>query len=232
MDNTSIAKFYLSFLKEMSMMNNKVIGVVVSGGFDSSLLWHLVYGICLKRNQKCIPFTVPKVDGALTYANRMLEWSSKYYEQKRLHPIVINQQGVDWNRNDYLGDEVAQQLLDGIKEIVDNNMADVVFTGVNDYPQHYETLCSYHTPARRKKVSESDYVHNGVPIQDIIKQPFADYTKDFLVRLAWEEGILDDVASFSHSCVEQIRGRCNECFWCNERSWAFQEADLSDIGKE
>ena len=96
----------------------------------------------------------------------------------------------------------------------------------------YETLCSYHTPARRKKVSESDYVHNGVPIQDIIKQPFADFTKDFLVRLAWELDIVDDVAEFSHSCVELIRGRCNECFWCKERQWAFQEADLSDIGKE
>jgi len=160
------------------------------------------------------------------------EWYSKLKNIKRLHPIVINQEGVDWNRNDYQGDEVAQQLLNGIKEIVDNNMADVVFTGVNDYPPHYRTLCSYHTPAPRKKVSESDYVHNGVPINEIIKQPFADYTKDFLVRLAWELGILDDVAEFSHSCVEQIRGRCNECFWCNERSWAFQEADLSDIGKE
>ena len=46
--------------------------------------------------------------------------SCDYYGTKRLHPIVINQSGVDWNRNDYMGDEVAQQLLDGIKEIIDN----------------------------------------------------------------------------------------------------------------
>ena len=231
MDNTDIAKLLLSFSRD-AVPENKTIGVVVSGGFDSSVLWYLVANRCRATGQKCIPFTVPKVDGALTYANRMLDWYSKRTNTKRLHPIVINQEGVDWNRNDYKGDEVAQQLLNGIKEIVDNNMADVVFTGVNDYPKHYKTLCSYHTPAPRKKVSESDYVHNGVPIQDIIKQPFADFTKDFLVRLAWELDIVDDVAEFSHSCVELIRGRCNECFWCNERSWAFQEADLSDIGKE
>lgn len=229
MDNTDIANFLISANKGIS--DKQTIGVVVSGGFDSSLLWYFINEY-KRPDQKVIPFTVPKVDGALTYANRMLEWYSKLKNTKRLHPIVINQEGVDWNRNDYQGDEVAQQLLNGIKEIVDNNMADVVFTGVNDYPPHYRTLCSYHTPAPRKKVSESDYVHNGVPIQEIIKQPFADYTKDFLVRLAWELGILDDVAEFSHSCVEKIRGRCNECFWCNERSWAFQEADLSDIGKE
>ena len=230
MDNTDVANFLINVNKN-GLSDKKTIGVVVSGGFDSSLLWYIVNEFT-GTDQKVIPFTVPKVDGALTYATRMLEWYSKLKNTKRLHPIVINQEGVDWNRNDYQGDEVAQQLLNGIKEIVDNNMADVVFTGVNDYPPHYKTLCSYHTPAPRKKVSESDYVHNGVPINEIIKQPFADYTKDFLVRLAWELGILDDVAEFSHSCVEQIRGRCNECFWCKERSWAFQEAGLSDIGKE
>tara|TARA_B100000519_G_scaffold40977_1_gene31041 strand:- start:753 stop:1445 length:693 start_codon:yes stop_codon:yes gene_type:complete len=230
MDNTDVANFLINVNKN-GLSDKKTIGVVVSGGFDSSLLWYIVNEFT-GTDQKVIPFTVPKVDGALTYATRMLEWYSKLKNTKRLHPIVINQEGVDWNRNDYQGDEVAQQLLNGIKEIVDNNMADVVFTGVNDYPPHYKTLCSYHTPAPRKKVSESDYVHNGVPINEIIKQPFADYTKDFLVRLAWELGILNDVAEFSHSCVEQIRGRCNECFWCKERSWAFQEAGLSDIGKE
>tara|TARA_Y100000816_G_scaffold199784_1_gene146554 strand:+ start:3743 stop:4435 length:693 start_codon:yes stop_codon:yes gene_type:complete len=230
MDNTDVANFLINVNKN-GLSDKKTIGVVVSGGFDSSLLWYIVNEFT-GTDQKVIPFTVPKVDGALTYATRMLEWYSKLKNTKRLHPIVINQEGVDWNRNDYQGDEVAQQLLNGIKEIVDNNMADVVFTGVNDYPPHYRTLCSYHTPAPRKKVSESDYVHNGVPINEIIKQPFADYTKDFLVRLAWELGILNDVAEFSHSCVEQIRGRCNECFWCKERSWAFQEAGLSDIGKE
>ena len=230
MDNTDVANFLINVNKN-GLSDEKTIGVVVSGGFDSSLLWYIVNEFT-GPDQKVIPFTVPKVDGALTYATRMLEWYSKLKNTKRLHPIVINQEGVDWNRNDYQGDEVAQQLLNGIKEIVDNNMADVVFTGVNDYPPHYKTLCSYHTPAPRKKVSESDYVHNGVPIKEIIKQPFADYTKDFLVRLAWELGVLDGVAELSHSCVEQIRGRCGECFWCKERQWAFQEAVLSDIGKE
>ena len=95
------------------------IGVVVSGGFDSSILWHIVYGICLERGQKCVPFTVPKNDGALTYASRMLEWSTKRYGDKTLHPIVINSKGVDWSKKDYQGEEVARQLIDGIKEIMD-----------------------------------------------------------------------------------------------------------------
>ena len=60
-----------------------VIGVVVSGGLDSSILWHIIYGICLERERKCVPFTVPKNDGALSYAIRMLDWSWQYYGGKR-----------------------------------------------------------------------------------------------------------------------------------------------------
>ena len=71
------------------------IGVVVSGGFDSTILWHYLYGLCKERKQKIIPFTVPKNDGALTYATRMLEWSARRYNDKTLHPIVIGAKGVD-----------------------------------------------------------------------------------------------------------------------------------------
>ena len=52
-----------------------VIGVVVSGGLDSTVLWHYMYGICKERNQKIIPFTVPKNDGALTYAIRTVSYT-------------------------------------------------------------------------------------------------------------------------------------------------------------
>ena len=106
------------------------IGVVVSGGFDSTVLWHYLYGICKERNQKIIPFTVPKNDGALTYAIRMLEWSAKRYGDKTLHPVVINSKGVNWSKKDYQGEEVARQLIDGIKEIMDLGLAGYVYTGI------------------------------------------------------------------------------------------------------
>ena len=101
-----------------------VIGVVVSGGFDSTILWHYLYGLCKERKQKIIPFTVPKNDGALTYATRMLQWSAKRYNDKTLSPIVINSKGVDWDRKDYQGEEVAQQLLGGIKDIMNPEYGD------------------------------------------------------------------------------------------------------------
>ena len=207
-----------------------VIGVVVSGGLDSTVLWHYMYGICKERNQKIIPFTVPKNDGALTYASRMLEWSTKRYGDKTLHPIVINSKGVDWSKKDYQGEEVARQLIDGIKEIMDLGLAGYVYTGVNEYPPNYETLCSYHTPGPRNLSRDSDVNYRGRPVSDIVRQPFADYTKADIIKFANDLGILDEVAELSHSCVELIRGRCGECFWCKEREWGFAEAGLVDKG--
>ena len=206
------------------------IGVVVSGGFDSSLLWHIVYGICKERGQKCIPFTVPKNDGALTYADRMLEYSQRAYGGKRLHPFVINEEGVDWMRENYQGEEVAQQLHQGIVEIFRKGYADYVYTGVNAYPPNYETLCSYHTPGPRNLSRDSDFIWKDKPASHWILQPFADLTKADLVQIADQLGWLDDIAELSHSCVEQIRGRCGECFWCKEREWGFAEAGLIDKG--
>ena len=207
-----------------------VIGVVVSGGLDSTVLWHYMYGICKERNQKIIPFTVPKNDGALTYAIRMLEWSAKRYGDKTLHPVVINSKGVNWSKKDYQGEEVARQLIDGIKEIMDLGLAGYVYTGVNEYPPNYETLCSYHTPGPRNLSRDSDVNYRGRPVSDIVRQPFADYTKADIIKFANDLGILDEVAELSHSCVELIRGRCGECFWCKEREWGFAEAGLVDKG--
>ena len=215
---------------DITIPENKKIGVVVSGGFDSSILWHIIYGECLSRGQECIPFTVPKVDGALTYATRMLEWSCEVYGTKRLHPWVINSDGVDWKRNSFLGEEVQQQLLSGMKEAVIVNGCDIIFNGVNEYPPNYDSLCSYHTPGPRLLARDSDYKHEGTPIGEIYLQPLADLTKDQIVLLANSLGILDDVSRLSHSCVELIRGRCGECFWCKEREWGFKEAGETDHG--
>ena len=206
------------------------IGVVVSGGFDSSILWHIVYGICLERGQKCIPFTVPKNDGALNYATRMLDWSWQRYGGKRKHPWVVNAEGVDWSREFYQGEEVAQQLHGGIVEIFTKGYANYVFTGVNAYPPNHETLCDYHVPGPRNLSRDSDFIWNDKPASHWILQPFADMTKADLVLLARELGILQEISEFSHSCVENIRGRCNECFWCKERAWGFDKAGLVDIG--
>ena len=52
---------------------DKKVGVLVSGGWDSAVLWCMAKRICIERGQECVPFTVPKIDGAEHYANLVLE---------------------------------------------------------------------------------------------------------------------------------------------------------------
>ena len=60
MDNSDIAKFLISLSRDL-VPHDKKIGVVVSGGFDSSVLYWLIKEVCNHRGQECIPFTVPWV---------------------------------------------------------------------------------------------------------------------------------------------------------------------------
>lgn len=225
---------YLEALSTDLIPTDKVIGVMISGGFDSTVLWHTIYGECLKRNQECRPFTIPKVDGAITYSNRMLEWSCDHYNRKAFYPYRRPQRTrvvgyVDWTRdqsvNPFDGPEVAAQGRSGVKEVLDEGYADIVYSGSNPYPPDYEKLSDFHTPGPRNKSSETPWAH-------IIKQPFEDLdmTKDQLVELAHEMGWLDDISAVTHSCTEKIRGRCGYCFWCKEREWAFKVTGHKDTG--
>ena len=60
----------------------------------------------------------------------------------------------------------------------------------------------------------------GTEWEDVCKQPFDAYTKEQIVKIAIDEGIIDDIKQVTHSCVTRDRGRCNTCFWCQERAWA------------
>ena len=71
-DRTTTLRFYSQFIKPWHE-SDKTIGVIISGGFDSAVLWHLVYKECLKRSINIKPFTVPKVDGSIRHAELVLK---------------------------------------------------------------------------------------------------------------------------------------------------------------
>ena len=114
---------------------------------------------------------------------------------------------------------------------MDLGLAGYVYTGVNEYPPNYETLCSYHVPGPRNLSRDSDFIYKGRPVSDSIRQPFAELTKTDVINFANELGKLDEVMEISHSCVELIRGRWGEWFWCKESQWGVAEAGVVEDGK-
>ena len=60
------------------------VGVVISGGFDSAVLWHMINKLYANTGAVVTPYTVPKVDGSIRHANMMLEAYSKKNNIKSL----------------------------------------------------------------------------------------------------------------------------------------------------
>ena len=181
----------------------KRIAVCVSGGWDSAVLWHIIYNECKERRQSCRPYTVPKIDGAVNYANKVLKWSGYEGETNIVGSIDSE------NPSDYVKSGVIQILTEGY--------ADVVYSAVTKYYDEMDP--------------DQDRIFTaGTPFEEIVRQPFATYTKDVTVQMAFDLGIADDIMNITHSCTERDEGRCGYCPWCKERQWAFDKINKVDKG--
>ena len=183
--------------------HNKRIGVCVSGGWDSAVLWYIVYNECKKRGQSCRPYTVPKIDGAVNYANKILKWSGYDSETN-----IVGR--VD-------AEDPSQYVTSGIIDIFAKGYADIVYVAVTKY---YDGMEPDH---ERQHASQ----YNA---EDICIQPFHNLTKDQTVKMAFDLGIAEEIMDITHSCTERDEGRCGYCPWCKEREWAFNQVGEIDAG--
>ena len=195
------------------------VGVVVSGGFDSAVLWHMINKLYEGTGASVTPYTVPKVDGSIRHANMMLAAYSKHNNIKTIHTRRV---GIVDQTNRYPnGAQLLEQLVTGLREILyaDIPLADVVYTGASPFPSHLVDKFKQIRAPRDRNFTR------GTEWEDVCKQPFDSYTKEQLVGIAIHEGIVDYIKEVTHSCVKQDRGRCGECFWCQEREWAINYYD-------
>ena len=181
----------------------KRIAVCVSGGWDSAVLWHIIYEECKKRGQSCRPYTVPKIDGAVKYANQVLKWSGYDTDTNVVGSIDSD------NPSDYVKSGVSEILVEGY--------ADVVYTAVTAYYDEMEP-------------DQDRILTKGTPFETLVPQPFAEMTKDEVVQIAFDLGIAEEIMDITHSCTELDEGRCGYCPWCKEREWAFKQINKLDKG--
>lgn len=191
-------------LVKADIPEGKRIAVCVSGGWDSAVLWHIVYNECKKRRQSCRPYTIPKEDGAVAHANNVLKWSGYEGETNIVGSIE--------------SENPSDHVKSGVIEIFEGGHADVVYSAVNKY---YDGM----NPDHGRVFTE------GTPFEKIVRQPFSAYTKEVIVQMAFDLGIADELMDITHSCTERNEGRCGYCSWCKERQWAFENIDKVDKGK-
>ena len=183
-------------------------GLFISGGFDSALMLHLY---CIEAKNKNIDtlhcITIDRGSAAVEFGKSICQWAEKLHQIKINHLIVSIPEKL--HHSQHISYPAQQLFRFGFKTLIsaDTQNPDIKLPGTE--------------PTRIPPDANFSGWHF----------PFAKMDKRETVELAHQIGILDEISELSHSCTETSGERCGSCWQCNERSWAFKEVGLIDIGK-
>lgn len=201
---------------EIIWPQNKNIGLMLSSGADSAILLYLLCLDILEKKQRPEEvikalFTIPKVDGAELHSARIVHWINSKLKINLALPIV--DAPADLNQMSHAELLAKCMLMLGAKYKIN-------FGFVGDQqsvpePYHVEGLY----PNRYSKNPYPEYL--GMPFLHLDKS----HTIDLHYRFQTTELLV-----LSHSCTQQKEGRCERCYHCNERKWAFERLGRIDPG--
>ena len=184
------------------------IGVMVSGGMDSSILLFLLLKEIQDRqlDVKLTAFIVPvdRLD-ATGYAYKVIDFLEKYFQIKINSEII----GSGTLPHD-LNIKVPAHL------ILYRKLVDKLYIGINQNPP-----IDFGVPAINRRSPTA-------AIPDNVEFPFIHLYKNHILELYRIFEVLD-LAHITHSCGTNADIRCRRCFHCFERSWAFTELNLTEI---
>lgn len=183
---------------------SKKYGILLSGGLDSAILLALI--LKYYPNINIQPFTIPKHDGASLYVNNIIAHLNNKCNTSIGNTIYVGNPNV-YHR---------LQSTTAIMDIFKNHSIDFIFNALNKNPQELENVNG--APNRIKKSEHPRFI-----------LPFVDLTKDKILSMMYDHN-LEDLIDITHSCTEQQTSRCNKCWQCQERQWAFKQLNKIDTG--
>lgn len=184
--------------------NAKQYGILLSGGLDSAILLYLL--VSVNPEIKIQPFTIAKTDGAYLYADPIIDHFNAKFNLSIPKTIVVGDPTV-YHR---------LQSTTAVKEIFDKHPVDYLFIGINQNPPELSSLPG--APQRAKYSPDPRIIF-----------PFVNLYKHNILKFMYDAD-QQDLVNITHSCTEQQLGRCNKCWQCTERAWAFTQIEKQDTG--
>jgi len=181
------------------------IGLLISGGLDSSLMLYLITKEIKEKNSNVefITYTVEQeLKGTVHHTKKIINIIEELNNISITNIIV----GASHAHTDY---EIIYGTLDALnRERKSNQVLDVLY------------LASTKVPEELKNV-------NGAPRRDgrnifSVVQPWSTVNKDEIVSYILKNNLLELVKN-SHSCTMISNKHCGECWNCIERIWAFDK---------
>lgn len=177
------------------------IGVLVSGGLDSALLYY-----CLRlienKNYTVTPYTITRNDGSNTHAQQVIDCVNNILNKKTQTTTIVP-----------ISEQNSELQVSAGMRVLFNTNHNIFYIGL------IETL-SEHAIGVPKPWTPVDSLR--------VNFPFKNLNKSHIVDLIYKFDITE-LLNITHSCVYPT-GRCNVCNRCNERHWAFTKLGLVDPG--
>lgn len=181
------------------------IGVLVSGGLDSALLYYMAKSLEIEdARYKVTPYTLERDDGSKNHAQLVIDYVHDKLKIERLSTMYMPIVQTDSNA----------QVAEGISKLLKERLSLVYVGIITTLPEHaLHGVGSPYFPV--------DY--------ELVNYPLKQLTKDQVVDMIMKLGI-DKLFELTHSCVYDIDIPCGMCNRCNERAWAFRQLGLVDPG--
>ena len=207
--------------QDIEIESYKKIGLLLSGGLDSSVLLYLLNQV--NANSHFFFFTQTKSDNSVGHVNDLMDYhdmGSNTYERIPIdldpsvyvpHPIMLD------TEDKKLESQGAWSFI--FKNYFDQ--IDVLYSGnTSNPPDPIEGITAPPDRSRSIKIMKR---------YPKFKMPFISLNKSHTVGLALKHK-LNYVIKHSHTCTELADGSCYECWQCKERLWGFKMHNLGYRG--
>ena len=188
----------------ISIDTEKKYGIMVSGGLDSAVL---LYMLIEEGAHEIQAFTIDKSDGSNLHANNVIEHFNDKFGLNLAKPILVGDPRVHHSK----------QSMTALIDIFTNHDIDCLYNALNQNPPG---ALSEHPGAPRRATRS--------PVEKL-KLPFVDLHKNHILDFMYELE-QEDLIDITHTCTERIYGRCDVCWQCQERQWAFAQLNKRDTG--
>ena len=203
---------------ELMVPENKTIALTMSGGADTALLTYLICKELIETGREPLSvikyiITIPKKDGAELYPTDIIKWIENKLNTKlpSMTLVRIPKLLSMWH---------GSQVWSSIVHVLDNLKPDIVYMADQRAAPEWANI-SEPRPLRSNTLEG--------PMPDRVFFPFNHLYKSHTIDLFYQLGI-EELLELTHSCTQKVVGRCNRCYHCLERKWAFDELNKVDPG--
>jgi 7-cyano-7-deazaguanine synthase in queuosine biosynthesis len=190
-------------LSELKYHSN--IGVMFSGGIDSTLILSALQKAKSKYRFNLTAYTVENNNGYDIHAKNIL--AMKFFE------------GITHVNNVSNFGRLDGTIRESISYVMNLPDLDLLYTGVNANPP--------------TKIVGAPNRFSAEQIRQFTKLrcPFVELTKDYILQAYYQWDWLREfnILEKTHSCTNLKQGSCHKCFQCLEKEWAFNQINRNFI---